>query len=70
MPRLTSISVRGAFGHNHYTPAEFVRLPLAERIQLIIGQRVEFFDEHGNHIPSFDAVDQLPRPSPDLSKAR
>ncbi len=62
MPHLTSIAVRGAFGYNHYTPHEFIKLPLSERIQLMISQRVEFFDELGTPIPSLDAVDQLPRP--------
>jgi hypothetical protein len=68
MPRLTSITVKSAFGHNHYTPAEFVKLSLSERIQLMMGQRVEFLDEDGNSIPSLDAVDQLPREMPSLKK--
>jgi len=69
MPRLTSITVRGAFGHNFYTPADFVKLPLAQRIQLMIGQRVEFLDEQGNSIPSLDAVNQLMGVAdPDLPK--
>jgi len=61
MPRLTSISVKETFGHNHYTPAEFIRLSLSDRIQLIVSHRVEFFDENGSPIPPLDAVDQLPR---------
>ena len=63
MGRLTSITVRSAFGHNHYTPAEFVKLPLTERLRLMLEQKVEFLDENGNRIPSMEAVDQLPRGS-------
>jgi hypothetical protein len=71
MSRLTSITVRGSFGYNYLTPAEFAKMPLSERIQLMMSQRVEFLDENGNSIPSFDAVDQLPRPAAsDASKPR
>ncbi len=71
MSRLTSITVREGFGYNYLTPAEFAKLPLSERIQLMMSQRVEFLDENGNSIPSFDAVDQLPRAAAaDGSKAK
>ena len=61
MPRLTSITVKESFGYNHYTPAEFARVPLTDRIQMIVTHRVEFFDENGTPIAPLEAVDQLPR---------
>ncbi|MGQ0799487.1 MAG: hypothetical protein ACT4NL_05155 [Pseudomarimonas sp.] len=71
MARLTSVTVQGSFGYNYLTPAEFVKLGLSERIQLIMSQKVEFLDENGNSIPSFEAVDQLPRPvGMDMPRAR
>jgi hypothetical protein len=58
--RLTSISVKQGAGHNLMTPAEFVRLPVSQRIQLLMEHKVTFLDEDGKPIPPHDAVAQLP----------
>ena len=57
-------------GYNHYTPAEFVKLPVSQRIELVMEHRVEFLDEHGKTIPPFDAVDQLPAPPSPVATKR
>jgi hypothetical protein len=58
--RLTSITVKVGAGYNHMTPMEFARMPVGERIGLVMGQKVEFLDEDGQLIPALDAVGQLP----------
>ena len=58
--RLTSISVRQGAGHNLMSPAEFVRLSVSQRIQLVMEQKVDFLDEDGQLIPPHEAVAQLP----------
>ena len=58
--RLTSISVQQGAGHNLMTPAEFVKLPVSQRIQLVMQSKVVFLDEDGKDIPAHEAVAQLP----------
>jgi hypothetical protein len=60
MRRLTNVSVRIGLGHNLLTPAEFVAIPMGERVALLMKNKVEFLDEHGKTMPVMDAVDQLP----------
>lgn len=58
--KLTSISVKQGAGHNLMSPAEFVRLPVSTRIQLVMEHRATFLDENGQPIPPHEAVAQLP----------
>lgn len=46
-------------GHNLISPKDFLGLPSADRINLIMQGKVSFLDEDGNIIPSMDAVKSL-----------
>jgi hypothetical protein len=62
MPRrLVNVSVNQGFGHNLLTPAEFTQIPMGERIQLLMKNKVVFLDEEGQTMPVLDAIDQLPQ---------
>ena len=62
MPRrLVNVSVNQGFGHNLLSPAEFAQLPMGERIQLLMKNKVVFLDEEGQTMPVLDAIDQLPQ---------
>lgn len=61
--KLTSISVKQGAGHNLMSPAEFVRLPVSQRIQLLMEHKVVFLDEDGKPIEPHEAVGQLPKAS-------
>jgi hypothetical protein len=63
MPRLTHVSVKQGAGHNLYTPAEFVKLPVSQRIELVLQHRAVFLDEHGKEMDIQEGVAQLPRPT-------
>ena len=57
--RLTSVSVKVGFGHNFMTPEQFARLPVNERIELVMQQKVEFLDDAGHRMSVTDAIDQI-----------
>jgi hypothetical protein len=60
MKPVHNISVQQAGGgHNLISPEEFVNLPSADKINLIMQGKVSFLDEDGNIIPSMDAVKSL-----------
>ena len=62
--KLTSISVKQGAGHNHMTPAEFVRMPVSQRIQLLMEHKVVFLDDEGKPMEPHEAVGQLPKATP------
>jgi len=61
--KLTHVSVKQGAGHNLMTPEEFAKLPVSERITLMMQQKAVFLDETGQIIPPLEAVDQLPEPT-------
>ncbi len=68
--RLTSVSVKVGAGHNLYTPEEFAKLPVSQRIELVMQNKVIFLDEDGAPIPPLEAIDQLPKPAAPARTAR
>ena len=64
--RLTSVSVKVGSGFNLMTPEQFARLPVNERIELVMQHKVEFLDDAGQRMSVTDAIEQLtkvPRPA-------
>ena len=61
MSRLTHVSVKQGAGHNLYSPAEFAKLPISQRIQLVLEHRAVFLDENGAEMDVEEAVKQLTR---------
>jgi len=57
--KLSHVSIKMGAGHNLHTVEEFLALPLDQRIQLLLQQRVEFLDDHGRPIPVREAMAQI-----------
>lgn len=57
--RLTHVSVQKGVGHNLLAAAEFARLPLTERIELVLQGRAVFLDDEGKTMPAEVAIGQL-----------
>jgi hypothetical protein len=57
--KLSQLSVDRGQGYVQMSLAEFFALPLVERIQLLLGQRLRFYDERANLIPLNDGLKLL-----------
>jgi hypothetical protein len=57
--KLTHVSVQMGAGHNLLSVAQFLLIPLGERVELVMTRRVQFLDEHGQPIPAREAMPQL-----------
>ncbi len=49
----------GAGGHKVVSPKDFLAMPTAERIKLILAGKVQFYDSAGTLLPAMDAVKTL-----------
>jgi hypothetical protein len=49
----------GVGGHKSVSPAEFLAMPTAERIKLILAAKVQFYDGEGKLLPAMEAVKTL-----------
>jgi hypothetical protein len=55
-PTVTHVSVQKGAGHNLLTVAQFLALPVNERITLVFAKKVVFLDDHGNVVPLADGL--------------
>ena len=55
-PVVTQVTVELAAGHNLLSREEFLSIPIAERLKLIMNKKVQFLDVEGIRIPSRIAV--------------
>jgi hypothetical protein len=72
--RLTSVSIKVGSGFNMITPDQFARLPVNERIELVMQHKVVFLDDAGQHMNVTDAIEQLTKlraaPAPSSPKPK
>ena len=54
--RLSQIAVDRGEGYVNLSPEEYFALPLVDRIQMLLNQRMLFYDESSNLIPMSDGV--------------
>ena len=57
--RLAQVAVDRGQGYVKLTLPEFFALPLVDRIQMILNQRMKFFDEASNQIPLTEGLKLL-----------
>jgi hypothetical protein len=57
--RLTNVSVKVGSGFNLMSAQEFARLPVNERIEMVMQHRVEFLDDAGQRMAVTEAIEQL-----------
>ena len=57
--RLTQVAVDRGDGYVKLSLPEFFALPLVERIQALLNQRVRFYDETSNPIPMMEGLKLL-----------
>jgi hypothetical protein len=67
--RLTNVSVKVGSGFNLMSPEQFARLPVNERIDMVMQHRVEFLDDTGQKMAVTDAIDQLTKMKPAAAPA-
>jgi len=53
------VSIQKAGGYNLMSREAFLALPINERVQLILGNKVKFLDEKGDVIPTREALKSL-----------
>lgn len=54
--RLSQVAVDRGEGYVSLSLEEYFALPLVDRIQMLLGQRMRFYDESSNLIPVSDGV--------------
>ena len=57
--KLTQVAIDRGDGYVKLSLPEFFALPLVERIQMLLGQRMRFYDEASNLIPIADGLKLL-----------
>lgn len=57
--RLTQVAVDRGNGYVKLSLQEFFALPLVDRIQMLLSQRMQFYDEASNPIPAAEGLKLL-----------
>jgi hypothetical protein len=57
--KLTQVAVDRGEGYVKLTLPEFFALPLIDRIQMLLNQRMQFYDEASNQIPTAEGLKLL-----------
>ena len=53
------VAIQKAGGYNLMSKAEFLAMPLGERVSLILANKIQFLDDKGEQIPARDALRML-----------
>jgi hypothetical protein len=65
--KLAQVAVDRGNGYVRFSLQEFFALPLVDRIQMLLNQRMQFYDEASNPIPTAEGLKLLregTRPAP------
>jgi len=57
--KLTQVAIDRGDGYVKLSLPEFFALPLVDRIQMLLGQRMRFYDEASNQIPLTEGLKLL-----------
>ncbi|MFN7970799.1 MAG: hypothetical protein U0166_00355 [Acidobacteriota bacterium] len=57
--KLHHLAIKKGAGYNLISIEDFFKLPLSERVSLVVNDQVQFLDDQGNQIPAPDGLREL-----------